>query len=122
ASPLWRGSTSPREGADTKEAGRLEPAHSPSVFASGSLTAAYFHLVPNPVSRRDFIKGVSLLALARLIPPSAWEAVAEAATETFAFFTAHQAAVVREATARIIPGPTDDPLETGHPGAREANV
>ena len=40
----------------------------------------------------------------------------------FAFFTAHQAAVVREATARIIPGPTDDPLEVGHPGAREANV
>ncbi len=45
-----------------------------------------------------------------------------AASGTFAFFTVHQAAVVREATARIIPGPTDDPLEAGHPGAREANV
>jgi hypothetical protein len=35
---------------------------------------------------------------------------------------AHQAAVVVEATARLIPGPTDDLLELGHPGAREANV
>ncbi|HZN14816.1 MAG TPA: gluconate 2-dehydrogenase subunit 3 family protein [Acidimicrobiales bacterium] len=74
------------------------------------------------LSRRDFLKGVSLLPLARLVPLPAWERAAQAATETFAFFTAHQAAVVREATARIIPGPLDDPLEMGHPGAREANV
>ena len=38
------------------------------------------------------------------------------------FFTAHQAAVVEDATARIAPGPQDDPAETGHPGAREADV
>jgi gluconate 2-dehydrogenase gamma chain len=38
------------------------------------------------------------------------------------FFTAHQAAVVEDATARIAPGPGDDPAEQGHPGAREANV
>jgi gluconate 2-dehydrogenase gamma chain len=38
------------------------------------------------------------------------------------FFTAHQAAVVRDATARIAPGPHDDPAEKGHPGAREADV
>jgi hypothetical protein len=38
------------------------------------------------------------------------------------FFTAHQAAVVQAATARIAPGPTDDPAEAGHPGAREADV
>src|SRR5690348_6177213 len=38
------------------------------------------------------------------------------------FFTAHQAAVVEAATARIAPGPRDDPAETGHPGAREAGV
>ncbi len=37
-------------------------------------------------------------------------------------FSDHQATVVREATARLIPGPTDDPAEKGHPGAREANV
>ncbi len=51
-----------------------------------------------------------------------WESAASAVAQTLAFFTDHQAAVVREATARIIPGPSDDPLEAGHPGAREANV
>jgi hypothetical protein len=37
-------------------------------------------------------------------------------------FTSHQAAVVEDATARIAPGPRDDPAEVGHPGAREADV
>jgi hypothetical protein len=41
---------------------------------------------------------------------------------TFRFFTGHQAAVVEAATARIAPGPADDPAEAGHPGAREADV
>jgi hypothetical protein len=36
------------------------------------------------------------------------------------FFTSHQAAVVEDATARIAPGPQDDPGEG--PGAREADV
>ena len=38
------------------------------------------------------------------------------------FFTADQAAVIEAATARIAPGPADDPAEAGHPGAREAGV
>jgi len=38
------------------------------------------------------------------------------------FFTSHEAAVVEAATARIAPGPSDDPSEAGHPGAREADV
>jgi gluconate 2-dehydrogenase gamma chain len=38
------------------------------------------------------------------------------------FFTAHQAAVVTDAAARIAPGPGDDPAEAGHPGAREAGA
>ena len=41
---------------------------------------------------------------------------------TLGFFTGHQAAVVEDATARIAPGPADDPAEEGHPGAREAGV
>ncbi len=41
---------------------------------------------------------------------------------TYRFFTGHQAAVVEAATARIAPGPADDPAEAGHPGAREAGV
>jgi gluconate 2-dehydrogenase gamma chain len=41
---------------------------------------------------------------------------------TLRFFTADQATVVEAATARIAPGPADDPAEAGHPGAREADV
>ena len=37
---------------------------------------------------------------------------------TLLYFTGHQAAVVEAATARIAPGPQDDPAEAGHPGAR----
>ena len=37
-------------------------------------------------------------------------------------FDAHQTQLITEATARLIPGPDDDPAEAGHPGAREANV
>src|SRR5207237_6427907 len=45
-----------------------------------------------------------------------------ATSSRYRFFTPHPAAVVIDATARLIPGPQDDPSETGHPGAREANV
>ena len=44
------------------------------------------------------------------------------AARVLRFFTSHQAAVVEDATARIAPGPEDDPAEAGHPGAREADV
>lgn len=37
-------------------------------------------------------------------------------------FDQHQTELITEATARLIPGPNDDPAEAGHPGAREANV
>jgi hypothetical protein len=75
------------------------------------------------VSRRRFLQGASLLGLASLLPAELlhW-ARAQAAGAGYLFFDDHQAAVVREATARMIPGPLDDPLELGHPGAREANV
>jgi hypothetical protein len=45
-----------------------------------------------------------------------------AGSPAWRFFTGHQAAVVEAATARIAPGPADDPAEAGHPGAREADV
>jgi hypothetical protein len=38
------------------------------------------------------------------------------------FLSAHQAAVIDAATRRLVPGPSDDPLEIGHPGAHEADV
>ena len=75
------------------------------------------------VSRRRFLQAAGLLPLAAMLPGKALaDALAASAVAGFLFFDDHQAAVVREATARIIPGPEDDPLEAGHPGAREANV
>jgi len=75
------------------------------------------------ISRRRFLQAVSLTPLAAALPR--WmmaEALASDGAQPFVFFDPHQAGVVREATARLIPGPQDDPLEAGHPGAREANV
>lgn len=75
------------------------------------------------LSRRRFIQAASLAPLAAALPKGfIAQALAAPATQSFVFFDPHQAAVVREATARLIPGPQDDPLEAGHPGAREANV
>ncbi|HLJ98623.1 MAG TPA: gluconate 2-dehydrogenase subunit 3 family protein [Streptosporangiaceae bacterium] len=70
------------------------------------------------VPRRAIVTALPVVAAALAgLPPEA--AVAAAPRR---FFTVHEAAVVTEATARIAPGPADDPAETGHPGAREANV
>lgn len=75
------------------------------------------------LSRRRFLQAAGLLPLAAILPGKTLaDALAAPASAGFEFFDDHQAAVVREATARIIPGPEDDPLEAGHPGAREANV
>jgi hypothetical protein len=64
--------------------------------------------------RRAVIGGIPVaLAVASCTSP---------APPAFRFFTSHEAAVVEDATARIAPGPEDDPAEAGHPGAREANV
>ena len=74
------------------------------------------------LDRRQFIKGAGLLPLAAALPQGfLQQALADTSTK-YRFFTPHQAAVIVEATARLIPGPQDDPSETGHPGAREANV
>jgi hypothetical protein len=73
------------------------------------------------VSRRSLVAAVGFVPLMRMVPRSTWE-VAFAASADLRFFDEHQAAVVTEATARLIPGPSDDPAEKGHPGAREAGV
>lgn len=74
------------------------------------------------LSRRQFLAGAGLLPLASAVSPAAWAEALASTSPRYAFFTPAQAATVREATARLIPGPQDDPLEAGHPGAREANV
>lgn len=67
---------------------------------------------------------VGILAAAGCTGPDAHSAGGEPSGPTAArrFFTSHEAAVVEAATARIAPGPADDPAEAGHPGAREAGV
>jgi hypothetical protein len=76
-----------------------------------------------PVSRRSVLKGSGLAGLLVLLPAGFLDACARTTASTSpTIFSDHQSSVVREATARLIPGPTDDPSEKGHPGAREANV
>ena len=80
--------------------------------------------------RRQVLQAAGFAGLAVLLPPEllaacsppASTATGRASGRSFLVFDAHEAEVVEEATARLIPGPRDDPSETGHPGAREANV
>jgi hypothetical protein len=74
------------------------------------------------VSRRQFLAGASLLPLAGLVPGLLADARAAAPEAPDRFFDAHQAAVLDAATRRLVPGPDDDPLEAGHPGAAEAKA
>jgi hypothetical protein len=76
---------------------------------------------PQAEPRRRAVIAVSAVSAAA-IPLAAGLAACTSRSRAHRFFTAHQAAVVQDATARIAPGPQDDPLEKGHPGAREANV
>ena len=74
------------------------------------------------VSRRGFLAGAGLLPLMGLVPGLLDRAQAAGTSATYRFFDAHQAAVLDAATRRLIPGPDDDPLEAGHPGAAEAHA
>ena len=83
------------------------------------------------ISRRQLLRHAGFAGLAVLLPPEvlascssprASPEVHTPAVRPYLVLTAHEAAVVEEATARLIPGPHDDPAEAGHPGAREAGV
>jgi hypothetical protein len=92
---------------------------------------------PVTVSRRRVLQGAGL-ALAALVPAAVLEACSSGShtpqahssrspsgspsTPPRNVFDQHQTELITEATARLIPGPDDDPAEAGHPGAREANV
>jgi len=73
------------------------------------------------ISRRAFLATTSMVSLAALMPRELL-AAAYADSLPSGALTGHRAAVVEAATARLVPGPTDDPGEVGHPGAREAKV
>jgi hypothetical protein len=68
---------------------------------------------------------MGLLPLASLAPALLSESQARAAAgKGFQHFTKHQAAVIKAACARLVPGPDDDPTEKlyNSPGATEADV
>jgi hypothetical protein len=81
--------------------------------------AAHGSGVSSPVSRRAVLAGLSLLPLAAAVPGVLPAASADTA---YRFLSPHQAAVLDAATRRLVPGPEDDLLEVGHPGAHEAHV
>ncbi len=80
--------------------------------------------------RRQVLQTAGLAGLAALLAPEVLAACSapssspsgEAAGASWLVLDTHQAKVVEEATARLVPGPKDDASEAGHPGAREANV
>ena len=68
------------------------------------------------------VASASVLGSAGCTSPAAGSNPPAPGARILRFFTGHQATVVEDATARIAPGPRDDPAEAGHPGAREAAV
>jgi hypothetical protein len=77
----------------------------------------------NGLPRRTVITSIpAAVASGAVLGSAGCTSPAPAPSPARRFFTSHQAAVVIDATARIAPGPSDDPAEAGHPGAREAGV
>ena len=72
------------------------------------------------LTRRSFLRGTGAAGLAVLIPGEILAACGASGTPNP--FSDHEMSVITEATARLVPGPHDDPAELGHPGAREAGV
>lgn len=87
---------------------------------------AEFTGVSRLLSRRQLLRTASLAPVAALLPAmlAGCDSMRAGPTGSAArrFFGAHEAAVVQAATARLVPGPADEPSEAEHPGAREADV
>ena len=107
----------------------MVPASKPSPPAGESATSAGF--ASEGPRRRAVITAISVIpvvaASAAVLGTSGCTSPGHSnspapGSRALRFFTAHEAAVVEDATARIAPGPADDPAEAGHPGAREAGV
>ncbi len=72
--------------------------------------------------RRSVVTAIAAVPVTTVLSTAACTSPAKPKARVLRFFTPHQAAVIEDATARIAPGPDDDPAEKGHPGAREADV
>jgi hypothetical protein len=84
---------------------------------------------PHQPSRRQVVAAAGLTPLVALAPPVLRPGAAAAAPAAkrhtgYRFFTDHEAAVVKAAAARLVPGPDDDPVEKllNSPGASDAGV
>ncbi len=77
---------------------------------------------PGPRRRSVITIAPAALASAVLSSGGCTSSSTSSGPRVLRFFTDHEAAVIEDATARIAPGPSDDPAEAGHPGAREAGV
>lgn len=71
-------------------------------------------------TRRALLRGGGAIGLAALVPAEILSACGTKRPPNP--FTDHDMSLLTEATARLIPGPLDDPGELGHPGAREADA
>jgi hypothetical protein len=86
-------------------------------------------VLPEQPSRRAVVTAFSVIPVIGALPAGATAGAVgprdrpgDRAGRRFRFFTGHEAAVIEDAAARLVPGPRDDPAEAGHPGAREAGV
>ncbi len=106
----------------SRDPARLYTGRMSSSFTGGAATAD--GSVPGGPRRRTVIGTVPVaVASAAVLSSSGCTSQSTpAGTQVRRFFTDHEAAVVEDATARLAPGPGDDPAEAGHPGAREAGV
>ncbi len=84
---------------------------------------------PFRLNRRQVFQAAGLVGLLEFVSACSRStskairtAVSAPAGRGHVVFSDHQFLVLEAATARLIPGPMDDPSEMGHPGAREAGV
>lgn len=84
---------------------------------------------PVLVSRRTVLAGGSLLGLALAAGLDLSSCTSHSGSGSKAAnkpparaLSAHEHAVIEAASARLVPGPSDDPAEVGHAGAREAKA
>jgi hypothetical protein len=76
------------------------------------------------LDRRTFLKASGAVGALLALPIGLSARAVEAATEGthLVALSRHEYDVVVAASARLIPGPDDEPSEQGHPGAREARA
>jgi hypothetical protein len=85
--------------------------------------------VVQPLNRRSVLQGGGLLAIAiaagidlAACSSGSSERSSGSRRQGLPVLDDHERAVLEAATHRLVPGPQDDPAESGHPGAREAKA